>query len=137
MFAPLVLALGLAAPARAWWYADSSDEHRNEKIAAWVVGMLAGTALIAFAVWYSMRRRRRVLAEFAVYRPPPPPGVVGYDVSVRCSVRRGRCEVAARFSGRCRVGETCLARLTRSRPRRRPGHEETGQEWHAARSVRA
>lgn len=79
----LITVLGLAPSASAYWYDD--DEHREAKIAAWVVGMLAGTALITFAVWYSMRRRRAVLVGYASYRPPPPPGVVGYDVSAPSS----------------------------------------------------
>lgn len=79
--APLLLvSLGLAPSAHAWWW-EGDDYDRTARVAAIVVGLLAGTALILFAVFYAIRRQRKVAAEFAEFRPPPPPGVVGYDVS--------------------------------------------------------
>lgn len=80
LLAPLVLSL--APTASAWWWDDTDDFTRSERIAAIVISVCVGTALISYAFyWATCRRRREVAAEFAMFRPPPPPGVVGYDVS--------------------------------------------------------
>lgn len=86
LLGPLVIGLGLVPSAHAWWW-EGDEIDRKARVAAIVVGLLAGTSLIFFAIFYAIRRQRKLAAEFAEFRPPPPPGIVGYDVSVLSSLR--------------------------------------------------
>lgn len=100
----------LLPEAKAWWYTD--DENRDKRVAAWVAGTIAVIALFILIAWLAKTHRRRVqLIELREFRPPPPPGVVGYDVSgissllVRGSVRSGIlfgvCPLAVGFCSGC------------------------------------
>lgn len=78
-----ILALLLSATSvSAWWWDEG--ENREARLGAWIFGMLVGTVLIALAIFFIARHQRRdTLITYATDRPPPPPGVLGYDVSTQ------------------------------------------------------